>query len=148
MDHATYASAQETARQIYDYMCAREKGPSFARVKELGSKAKGQITNNYLHFENIRQAAIAGDFTLIRIGYYRNEGWLAAKAENNQGRRNFIAWAVALLKQRHPAEIDQDELLQIWSAIPKDERHRIARAFFRAVSGVKLDMAELRKRAL
>jgi hypothetical protein len=113
-------------------MCTRENGPQFARVKELGSKAKGQITNNYLHFENIRQAAIAGDFTLIRIEYYRNEELLAAKVENNQGRRNFIALAVALLKERHPAEIDQEELLQIWSALPEDERRSITTASARA----------------
>ena len=42
MDCATYASVEATAR--------------------------GQITNNYLHFENIRQAALPGDFTLILIG--------------------------------------------------------------------------------
>jgi hypothetical protein len=95
MDYATYACVQATARQVYDYMCALEGGPGFARVKDLGSKAKDQITYNYLQFENIKQAAIAGDFTLTRIGYYRNEELLAAKAENNQGRRNFIAWAVA-----------------------------------------------------
>ena len=89
---------------------------------------------------------------MIRIGYYRNEEWLTAKAENNQGRQNFISWAVDLLKARHPAVIDRDESLRIWSALPEDQRHRIttasARNFFRAVSGVRLDMAELRMRAL
>jgi hypothetical protein len=83
---------------------AREGGPRFGRLKELDSKAKGQITNNYLHFENIRQAALAGDFTLIRIGYYRIEEFLDATAETNEGRRNFIAWAVALLKGHYPAK--------------------------------------------
>jgi hypothetical protein len=42
MDCATYASVEATAR--------------------------GQITNNYLHFENIRQAALPGNFNLILIG--------------------------------------------------------------------------------
>ena len=110
MDYATYASAQNTARQIYDHKLAREGGPRFARVKELDRRAQGQVSNNYLHFENIRQAALGS-----------------------------------------PAEIDRDELLRIWSALPEDQRLRITtasmRGFFRAVSGVKLDIAELRTRA-
>ncbi len=110
------------------------------------------MTNNFLQFENIRSASVAGDFTQIRIGYYRNEVLLTAKAENNQGRRNFIVWAVAQLKERHPAHVRREELLQIWNDLPQDERHRITtasvKAFFRAVGGVKLDMAELRMRAL
>ena len=110
MDYATYASAQNTARQIYDHKLAREGGPRFARVKELDRRAQGQVSNNYLHFENIRQAALGS-----------------------------------------PAEIDRDDLLRIWSALPEDQRLRITtasmRGFFRAVSGVKLDIAELRTRA-
>ncbi len=98
MDYATCAAAKETAGKIYSHMLARDGGPTFGKVMELDRKAQGHVSNNYLQFENIRQAAIAGDFTMTRIGYYRNEEWLTAKAENNQGRRNFIAWAVALLK--------------------------------------------------
>jgi hypothetical protein len=146
MDYATYASVEATVKN--DHMLAREGGPKFAMVKDLDSKAGGQITNNYLHFETIRQAALAADFTLLHIGYYINEGLLAARAEKNQGRRNFIAWAVALLVERYSVNIEQDELLRIWSALTGDERNSIttasARAFFRAVGGVKLEMAELR----
>jgi hypothetical protein len=152
MDYATYAEAVQTAKQIYDKMRSSPDGARDARVRDFPSRAKGQMTNNYLQFDNIRAAALAGDFTLIRIGYYRNEALLTARAENNQGRRKFIAWAVAQLKERHPEHICQEELLQIWNALPQDERHRITTAsvkgFFKAVGGVRLCMADLQTRAL
>ena len=66
MDYATYASAQNTARQIYDHKLAREGGPRFARVKELDRRAQGQVSNNYLHFENIRQAALGSPAEIDR----------------------------------------------------------------------------------
>ncbi len=92
---------EATAKKVYDHMLACEGVSKFGMVKDLDSKARGQITNNYLHVENIRQAALAGNFTLIHIGYYRNEEFLAARAEKNQGRQNFIAWAIALVVERH-----------------------------------------------
>ena len=95
MDSSTYEGAVATARLIYDTMLARAGGPLSVRVREFDTRAKSQLFNSYLHFENIRDAALAGDFEHIRIGYYRNEEWVAAKAENNQGRRNFIEWAAA-----------------------------------------------------
>ncbi len=65
----------------------------------------------------------AGDFTMIHIKYFRNEQLLAARVEKNQGRLNFIEWAVALLRARAPASIDQDALLAAWNAVPKAERY-------------------------
>jgi hypothetical protein len=120
--------------------------------EESRSQNQHSITNSYLHFENIRQAAFAGDFTVIHIGYFRNEQLLAARAEKNQGRLNFIAWAVVLLRARAPASIDQEALLAAWDAVPKAERDTIttasAKAFFRAVGRVtvRLTMEELRAR--
>jgi hypothetical protein len=100
MDKSTYEEAVAAARSVYDLMRTCPGGPVHARVKHLDTKTRGLITNNYLHFENIRKTALAGDFTMIHIGYYRNELFLAARAEKNVGRQNFIAWAVALLRAR------------------------------------------------
>ncbi len=118
MDSSTYEGAVATARLIYATMLAREGGPLSVRVKEFDTRAKSQLSNSYLHFENIRDAALAGDFEHIRIGYYRNEEWVAAKAESNQGRRNFIEWAVDKLKWRLPEETSKAQLWRLWSELP------------------------------
>ena len=133
MDYHTYVDALQTAREIYDGMLASSDGAKNARVKDLSTRAKGQMTNNYLQFENIRSAALAGDFTQIRIGYYRNEALLTARAENNPGRRKFIAWAVAQLKERHPAHVRQEELLQIFPAnkVPREQENARTRQLSR-----------------
>jgi hypothetical protein len=76
---------------------------------------------------------------MIHIGYYRNELLLAARAEKNKSRQNFIAWTVALLRARQPENIDQDTLLAAWHALPSAEKLPIttpsARAYFRTCGG-------------
>ena len=122
MDSSTYEAVLATARLIYDTMLARADGPLSVRVREFDTKVKSHLSNSYLHFENIREAALEGDFQRIRIGYYRNEEWVAAKAEQNQGRRNFIEWAVDVLKQRLPAETSRAELMRLWKQVPLAEK--------------------------
>ncbi len=122
MDSSTYAGAVATARLMYDAMLAR--GPLSVRVREFDTRAKSQLSNSYLHFENIRDTALAKDFEHIRIGYYRNEEWVAAKAENNQGRRNFIEWAVDKLEWRLPAETSKVQLLRIWNELPLAQKKK------------------------
>ena len=124
MDSSTYDGVLETAQLMYDNMCARDGGPLSARVREFDARARSQLSNSYLHFENIREAALAGDFRQIRIVYYRNEEWVTAKAENNQGRRNFIEWAVDQLKRRLPDEMSKDELLRLWNDVPLAEQKK------------------------
>ncbi len=53
------------------------------------------ICNRYLQFENIRDAALANDFTRIQIGYNKNGELAADRAAANKGRQNFIAIARA-----------------------------------------------------
>ena len=83
MDCSTYESAVTTAKQMYENMLALEGGPVSARVRQYPSRARSQVSNSYLDFENIRAAALAGDFNLIRIGYYRNAALRTAMAENH-----------------------------------------------------------------
>ncbi len=124
MDSSTYEGALATARLIYDTMLARAGGPLSVRVREFDTKVKSHLSNSYLHFENIREAALEGDFQRIRIGYYRTEEWVATKAEQNQGRRNFIEWAVDMLKRRLPEETSKAELLRLWSQVPLAEKKK------------------------
>jgi hypothetical protein len=63
MDKSTYEEAVAAARSVYDLIGTCPAGPVYARVKHLDTKTKGLITNDYLHFENIRKAAKAGNFT-------------------------------------------------------------------------------------
>ncbi len=82
MDKSTYEEAVAAARSVYDLMRTCPGGLVYARVKHLDTKTRGLITNNYLHFENVRKAAIVGDFTMIHIGYYRNEHLLGELGEH------------------------------------------------------------------
>ena len=60
MDSSTYEAVLATARLIYDSMLARADGPLSVRVREFDTKVKSHLSNSYLHFENIREAALAG----------------------------------------------------------------------------------------
>ncbi len=55
---------------------------------------KSYLNNDYLHFGNIQaaaSAAIAGDFKMVAVRYYRNEQLVAYMMENNQARQRLIA---------------------------------------------------------
>jgi hypothetical protein len=114
-------------------------------------RIRGYITNHYLNWENIRSAALADDFTLIQVGYFRNKQVAGPRLESNKARpgQNFIAWAVAQLQSRCPEKISKRALLSIWDALPLPTRLSMgsAQEFFRSRCGVKLTMEGLQELA-
>jgi hypothetical protein len=132
-------------------MRARDGGPQKARVRDFDARARSLIVNSYLDFENVRAAALAGNFQLIQIGYYRNEARRTAMAESNPDRRKFIEWAVDQIKRRLPKRMTQAELLRVWASLEDAQQKEISTVnptgWFKTVCGVKLEMEELRNRA-
>ena len=126
MDSSTYASAVDTAQQLYDDMRASVGGPLQARVRHYDTRARSQLSNSYLDFENIRAAALAGDFQQIRIGYYRNAALRTAMAENHPDRRKFIEWAVEQIKRRLPDEMKKADLLRDWESLSQAQKKEIS----------------------
>jgi hypothetical protein len=103
---STYDEVVTAAKWVYERMLSHTGSPAKCTVRSLQTvlppplqctreKNKSYLGNFYLQFENIRLAAIAGDSNLFQVGYYRNEQLVADRAEANQGKQNFIAWAVA-----------------------------------------------------
>jgi hypothetical protein len=84
-------------------MLTHNGGPAKCRLHSLPEampeplvrryRIAGFFSNRYLQSEKIRNAALANDFTRIRIGYYRNEELVVDRASANKGRQNFIACA-------------------------------------------------------
>jgi hypothetical protein len=109
-----------------------------------------------LAWVNVKMAALAGDWTLIQVGYHRQTAVVAARMDQNPIRRKFIEWAVDYLRVRGNEEITQIALLEAWTAIPIETRGTllgtprvpIPELYFQVRCGVKLTMAELRKLAL
>jgi hypothetical protein len=54
----------------------------------------GLFSNRYLQVENIRDAALAQDFTRIQIRYHRNEELDADRAAANKGRQRFCIFCI------------------------------------------------------
>ena len=99
IDRNTYQTAVETAQWIFDRMLSHPGGPAQCFPAALWSDqeppshlmVKSYLSNLYLHFENIRTAALAGDFALVEVGYYRNEQLVADRIWKNPFRQQFIA---------------------------------------------------------
>jgi hypothetical protein len=105
---------------------------------------KSYLNNDYLHFGYIQAAAIAREFKIVAVGYYRNIQLVAYRMENlnNPDRQEFIAWAVKLLRSHDPAPFSQEELLNIFASLLLAERSGIAVAVpsARNFSGVAIDL--------
>jgi hypothetical protein len=82
------------------------------------------------------------DFSLVQIGYNRNEERLAAKAETCEDRKAFVEWAVNYIRSN--SKVTRDELFVAWSACGP---HSCAKTFFTAAFGTPLSMRELKTRA-
>ena len=92
-----------TAEWMYHRMLSHPGGPAKCYPAVLLSDPPQHLLvksylNDYLHFGNIQAAAIASDFKMVAIRYYRIEQLVAYRMENNQVRQRFIAWAVNLLR--------------------------------------------------
>jgi hypothetical protein len=68
--------------------------PRKCTLRELQGDLLSAITNRWLVFQNIKVAAMNRDFSLVQIGYNRNEARLAAEAETDPDRKAFVEWAV------------------------------------------------------
>ena len=173
MTWKTYEKAVKAARWLYGQMWSAAGGPASLTVRALDlvpesewpsppltiQNIKSYLGGQTLAWENVKMSALAEDFTLIQIGYFRNTDVVATRAQRNPTRQRFIAWAVDYIRQRRGIqEITQRVLLQAWNAIPAETRITLLdtprkkppqpEIWFITHCGVKLTMEELWKRAL
>jgi hypothetical protein len=84
------------AKQIYD-MILRSPNPKRCCQRELQGNLLCAISNSWLVFQNIKDAALRKDFSLVQIAYNKNEALLAAMADTDPDRKAFVAWASVIL---------------------------------------------------
>jgi hypothetical protein len=104
------------------------------------------FTNRWLVFQNIKFAAINGDFSLVKIGFNRNEALLAAMADTYADRKAFVEWAVDFIRSNTKInrKITQKDLFDGWSV---RGGQTYAKTFFTTTLGTPLSMRELRMQA-
>ncbi len=102
MDRSTYEHSVDCA---FAHMRAHSDGPPQCKLRCIKDGAVGKnfhslFSNRRLQFENVRAAAIANNFALIQVGYFRNENLVADRIVSDKDMKSFIAWAVDLLRSR------------------------------------------------
>ena len=164
----TYHQAVAAAEWLYAYMRSVEGGPQSLSCRALErvppalwpsppltlQLVKSYLGSQILAWENVRMAALEGDWTLIQVGYNRQTDMVAARMQQNPTRRKFIAWAVNYLREQNNEEITKNELLDAWNAIPSATRRTMlcvskvpkCETYFGKRCGVKLTMEELWQR--
>jgi hypothetical protein len=96
LNRSSYDRVVVAAKWIYAHMQAHSGGPQACRLRcvtqemPAGAKYDSLMGNKHLQFENIRTAAMANDFTLVQVGYYRNETLAADRIVANHDRQKFI----------------------------------------------------------
>ena len=104
----TYHQAVAAAEWLYAYMRSVEGGPALLTSRALQhvppalwprppltlQRVKSYLGSQILAWENVRMAALEGDWTLIQVGYNRQTDMVAARMQQNPTRRKFSAWAV------------------------------------------------------
>jgi hypothetical protein len=141
MDEKQYHSIVAIAKKIYD-MILHSSDPCNFPQKELRGNLLSAVTNRWLVFQNIKDAALNRNFSLIAIGYNRNEAFLAAKAETDPARQAFVEWAVDFIRSNTKGrKISKQALFEAWS---KHGAQTCARSFFTAMQGT---MKQLRMQA-
>ena len=103
------------------------------------------VTNRWLTFKNIRDAALEQNFSLVKIGYNRNDAILAAKAEKDPARQAFVEWAVDFIRTNtQHRKITKQAVFEAWH---KHGGQTCARSYFTATQGTPLNMEKLRMQA-
>jgi hypothetical protein len=97
MAEKRYHKIVAIAKEIYD-MILQSSDPCNFPQKELKGNLLSAVRNRWLVFQNIKDAALKQNFSLIKIGYNRNEAILAAKAETDPARQAFVEWAVDFIR--------------------------------------------------
>ena len=144
MSETQYHRILEIAKTIYD-MILHSTDPRQFRQKELTKELLAAVTNRWLTFQNIKDAALDQNFSLIKIGYNRNEAMLAAKAETDPARQAFVEWAVDFIRTNTTRrKISREALLAAWT---KHDRQTCATSFFITTQGTPLNMVQLRMQA-
>ena len=156
-----YRESVKVAQWCYDRMLDQAGGPKCLPMRQVQhldpappverDKIRGFFTNRLLQWENIRSAALAKDFSLIQVGYHKNELLAVARASQNGGRQRFIAWAVKELQKSPQGTILKEDLLEAWSILPQETTQSITKVpaarYFNYIDGVKLTMEELQRLA-
>jgi hypothetical protein len=138
MDHKQYHSIVAIARQIY-HIILKSPDPCKFPQKELQGDLLSAVTSRWLVFQNIKDAAINRNFSLIEIGYNRNEAFLAAKAKTDPARKAFVERAVDFIRSNGKIhrKITREALFEAWSARGGQP---CAKAFFTATLGTPLSI--------
>jgi hypothetical protein len=132
------------ARGIYDTILASENPKRFIqRDLPVTGPQISAITNRWLAFQNIKDAALKQDFSLVQIAYNRNEALLAAKAATDPDKTAFVEWAVEYIRSKSTSrdKITQARLFVAWSADGVQRRN--PKSFFIATRGTPLTMKDL-----
>ncbi len=104
----TYNRVVAAAEWLFQHMLKTEGGPAACTVRALDDETVAQspsepltikLMKSYLGcqfsaWENVRMAALANDWTLIQVEYYRHTNVVAARMDRNPTRVNFIAWFI------------------------------------------------------
>jgi hypothetical protein len=144
MTEKQYRKIVEIAKEIYDTILD-STDPCHFQQKELKGNHLSAVTNRWLTFKNIRDSALKQNFSLITIGYNRNDAILAAKAENDPARQAFVEWAVDFIQTKTTRrKITKQALFDAWG---EHGGQTCARSYFTATQGTPLNMEKLRKQA-
>jgi len=144
MDQKQYTSLVAIARQIYDIILL-SASPCKCSIRVLDRHLLSAITNRWLGFHNIKEAALLKNFSLVQIGYHRNEDLLAAKAAKDPARKAFALFAIDYLRNSNTKrKITRELLFAAWSAHGGQPHAKI---FFTAAVGTPLSMQELWSKA-
>ena len=122
-----YDDVLRVARWIYDKIQVNKADPDPKKCTERFLKAQpgapyawaSYFTNKYLIFQDIKHAALRGQFEDIKIGYARCESLRREKTENHPGRAAFVKWAIEQI-QKDAGILDKESLMTRWDSMPKD----------------------------
>ena len=115
MNREQYEQLVVIAKEMYDAILLPENRDRFTQ-QNLEPHQLGAITNRWLGFQNVKDAALQQDFSLVQIAYARNEALLAAMAATDQDKTAFVAWAVEYLRSNRGTKISQPKLFSAWLA--------------------------------
>ena len=118
-----------------------------SKMADVPPSFRSYFTNFYLNFEDIRRAAMSGDFSAVKIGHFRCDD---GKIEDHPGRTAFITWAIEQIR-KDGGIFFQGLLLARWSGMPEDARRAICKrnpaSFFELRGGVRISFESLKSQA-
>ena len=93
---------------------------------------------------------MSGDFSTVKIGYFRCKHIRRAKIEDQPGRAAFIKWAIEQIR-KDVGIFSQESLLARWSGVPEKAHRPLSKknpaSFFEKQNGVRISFESLNSQA-